>query len=225
LAAGAAHELNTPLATATLLVDSLQNRLTDAQDKDELQLLKEQLNVCAGQVSSLLSREQGGLPDTTLGEFLPKVFRRWHVTRPDVAAELQLPASMASLPIVNDDGLAQALVSLLNNAANANVAARAVEPLQLKVAPHGESLELQIVDRGTGLQMHEETAMASNPDRPVDGRGWGLKLSRASLERLGGRLYFRPRDGGGTRICIHLPLLQPAQAESLLANTTAGQLR
>ena len=204
LAAGAAHELNTPLATAGLLVDSLQLRHGDPQSAEELALLKEQLQVCSEQLQSLLSRDQGGEAQTTLGDFLPRVFNRWHITRPDTDARLELADTLIDTPVINDAGLAQTLVSLLNNAANAHSAANASEPMLLTVEERPGHLLFRIMDRGAGIV----AGSLEVPKAPADGdsRGWGLQLSRASVERLGGKLQLRQRDGGGTVVFLQLPL-------------------
>lgn len=193
LAAGAAHELNTPLATASLLVESLQVRSADESTTEDLKLLGQQLDVCAEQVRSLLSQEQGGAVETSLGEFISRVFSRWHITRPDTDARLDLPAELVAKVMVNDAGLGQTLVSLLNNAANAH---KGREPLVLRVVESRKGLEFQVLDRGPGV--NDQAGV------PEDGRGWGLQLSRASIERLGGTLSLQPRDGGGTAVVVRL---------------------
>ena len=220
LAAGAAHELNTPLSTAGMLVDSCLYQLEDLEQEgaaadsknlnavtEDLALLRQQLDVCSGQVRRLL--QSGGNASANhlpLAEFISSVFDRWHVTRPESAAELTLSESVKGM-VLEDAALAQTLVSLLNNGANAS-AENGHDDLQVLAACDGGVLTVEISDRGVGLQGLSEPSVgiASDALTASSGHGWGLLLSTASIDRLGGRLEARSRELGGASVAVTVPL-------------------
>ena len=71
----------------------------------------------------------------------------------------------------------------------------------------GTRLEIAVTDHGTGLDpaVRDEVGLkiVSTKER---GLGIGLLLSRAALQRFGGRLELRNRPAGGVEAHIHLPL-------------------
>ncbi|MBM4182571.1 MAG: hypothetical protein FJ209_13625 [Betaproteobacteria bacterium] len=103
--------------------------------------------------------------------------------RLDVAADL--PEMRA------DDALEAALVTLLNNAAQAGGT-----DIEVEAGMAADRLVLRVADRGGGLD-----AEATTP-----GWGVGLYLARAGLERLGGDLEVAPRPGGGVVSSIRIPV-------------------
>jgi len=206
-AAGAAHELSTPLATMAVITKELQNDLADHPEMTEqTRMLREQINRCKQTLTQISaragqSRAEGGIQQP-LDSYLNDVLQQWRLMRPAVTLQPQWIGARPGPQIVVDDTLSQALTSILNNAADAS-------PQQIEIIGEWDSkqLQLEINDRGAGL---DEIAQASIGSAffttKKEGQGLGLFLAHAVIERLGGNIAINNRDGGGVSVKIQLPL-------------------
>ena len=204
LAAGTAHELGTPLSTMAVLVGELRAG-AGADHRADLDLLSQQIDRCRDVLTRNLtvtgqSRAQGG-GRVGLQAWLETLTADWQRTR--TAARLSLTCSGPTEPpqVVADETLRQALCSLLDNAADASAG------VELGLRWDAQSVHLDIADRGAGVP----SDLAPRLGQPFvsgkpDGLGLGVYLARAVIERLGGRLAITPREGGGTRARVVLPL-------------------
>lgn len=209
LAAGAAHNLGTPLGTLRILIDELRR---DARLPDEVQadlaLMQEQVAQCK-QTLSLLTAEAGGLraeggAAMAAATWLEQSLDDWRRRRPRDTVSLQCAPALAGLSIVADRSLRQALHMLMDNAAQASPGAVAVV-----ARIDGEAFVVDVADRGQGMPSALlDAAGTAWPDGAArgDGLGIGLMLARAALDRHAGQLAFRPREGGGTVASMVLPL-------------------
>jgi DNA-binding response OmpR family regulator len=113
--------------------------------------------------------------------------------------------------------LRQALHSLLSNAARFGPAAG---PITLAARRQGGGLLIEVGDRGPGVPDELLPLLADappvcrtlGPARAGVGAGLGLAVARKALALHGGRLAFRPREGGGLVASLWLPesLFAPA---------------
>ena len=207
LAAGAAHELGTPLGTMALLAGELAH---DASLSDEarvdIALLRQQIQVCKGIITGL-SRRAGAerLENSAVhpaDRWLDGVRQHWHATRPQAASQLTLNGAHPAPDIVADPRLEQALLNLLNNAANASS-----KKITLILAWTATNLSIEIRDQGPGfppavLQHGGERNFPAHDQ----GSGIGLILTRSAIEQLGGRLTLSNPDTGGA--CARIDLTQ-----------------
>lgn len=212
LAAGAAHELSTPLSTVGMLADELSEALTDRPElQADLALLKQQLTQCKTSLSTLLARAGHGRGESAsrieVDTFLEQIIDRWRLLRPEVTLEVHL-AAMTGTSFSADPALGQSLINLLNNAADATLAAGR-QTIALAADVQDGQLRLEIRDQGEGIDQSllAKAGRAIFSTKP-DGSGLGLLLSNATLERLGGQLSLHPAPTGGTttRIIIPMPL-------------------
>ncbi|NUO78407.1 MAG: hypothetical protein HOQ32_20655 [Lysobacter sp.] len=208
LAAGTAHELNTPLTTMGLLLDDWAAH-TQTPSGEDLASMREQLAHCREHVRALAAlARRGALGEATVEDadaFVGDGLERWLLLRPGVDVARDLKAGGRRLRV--DPGLPQALLNLLNNAADANEAAGAPARIELATQCDGLWLRIAIADRGHGP---ERAADAVAIDGHGPGLGLGLMISNASIERSRGRVRRYARAGGGCTTEIELPLLDPA---------------
>lgn len=189
-AGGAAHRLGTPLATLTLLVDELRHDPGDpAQLKADLDLMAEQLAACRAELARLRADGDAQAPrpaDQAVSELLED----WRLVRPRACAELNLPEGEAPA-VAWGFGLRQALLNLLDNAADASPDWQA-----LRLDWNAAAVRLAVEDAGPGFD-----------GRVVEsqGLGVGVALAVSAIERAGGRVAWLTRAGGGTRVEIELP--------------------
>ncbi len=200
-AALAAHELATPLATIQTTAHELATEFAnDPEIGEDCRLLERQAQACKRILTRLAARAQD-TPEAMqpLDAWLAAVAERWQVLRPD--ARLTLESSSGTRDFAAPDGLEQALLNVLNNAADVSP-----DELTLHANTTADRLVIEVADRGPGFTP-EQRARAGRvlfSGKPGQGWGVGLALTHATLERLGGTLSLSERPGGGT--CVHLSL-------------------
>jgi len=210
LAAGAAHELGTPLSTMAVVIKELQHEVAAQPEVSEsLATLREQVDQCKDILSRLLAsadhaRAEGG-ERRPVDAFFAELLDKWSLVRPGVRAAVHWDGAQPAPHILAEQTLFQALMSLLNNAADASPGEVEVEGRWSE-----RELHLEIRDRGPGLApdvMQRAGTPFFTTKAPGQGFGLGLFLANASIERAGGVVRLYNREGGGTRVEVTLPLL------------------
>lgn len=225
MAAGAAHELSTPLGTVALAAKELERAL--AADHGDLaadaRLIREQVGRCRAILEQM---QQGagtvgeGLTACTVTELLDETFVGIREA-PRVVREL--PDEVASFALrMPPHAVSQALRSLVTNAQDASPATAAV---LLSVRREGDLLTIIIRDRGKGIAPEVMERIGEpffTTKAPGRGMGLGLYLARAVIEGVGGQLELLPGEGGGTEVRVVLPtdVADPKPAGQIVARAT-----
>lgn len=207
LAAGAAHELGTPLATMAVIAGELVRQPGATADmKEDLALLREQIDHCKGIITGLAeqagqARAEGGKA-VALDCWLDEVVARWRKLRPRAEAQVSLRGPAPAPLVVGETTLEQAMLNLFNNAADANPAG-----VEIEADWDAAALRLEVRDRGPGIDGKVLLAAGrAFVTTRAEGTGIGLFLAHAAVERLGGRIVLANREGGGAVTRIELPL-------------------
>ncbi len=210
LAAGAAHELGTPLATMALIAGELvHDSQLSASARADLALLRQQIGICK-EIITGLSRRAGAerlenIQNIPVDRWIDELRQRWHTLRPQASSRL-IVASQGQAPDVADDPrLEQAILNLLNNAARAML-----HTLEIRLAWRSGWVEIDIRDDGPGFPaaVLENCGREKLPDHP-DGCGVGLMLTRSAIEQLGGTLFLSNPDDGGALARLKIPGSHP----------------
>lgn len=204
-AAGAAHELSTPLATIALTSRELQHEYAgDPELAEPLQTLQKQAERCKTLLTRLTVQAGAGrdAEPMPLDAWLGETIEHWQLMCPTVNALVRIDGTRPAPRVRPDPVLAQALVGLYNNAAEASPASVAIE-----CTWGAENLNVRVLDRGPGLGA-EQAALAGRQaiSSKGKGRGVGLMLTHAGVEHLGGTAMLSARDGGGSVASVSVPL-------------------
>jgi two-component system, sensor histidine kinase RegB len=210
LAAGTAHELNTPLSTLMLLVEELEETTADSVQRTQLREMREQIEVMSGRLDAIAKRvgaeRSEGARWVGLQTFLETLIEEWHDAHPDVTVTASYELAEPALPIVAEATIEQAIRNVLDNAAHATKA-NGRSDIEVRARGANGTLTVAVLDGGAGIApaVRDEIGLRvlSTKDR---GLGIGLMLSRAALARFGGRLELRSRASGGVEALIDLPL-------------------
>lgn len=207
-AAGAAHELNTPLSTMrTLLPEVRRDHAGDAALAEDLQLLQDQVDRCRLILREMVAFGKAQLSQQvqsiTVRDLIHGCIERFVLLRPEAELTLELDEATAAIELHKPPGLRHALLNLLNNAVDASAMAQSTA-VSLRAVRDGGWLELQVTDRGPGFDFTDGFAELGESGKPA-GLGLGLALAEATAERLNGELTARNTDVGA-QVTLRLPL-------------------
>jgi two-component system sensor histidine kinase RegB len=215
LAAGAAHELATPLATIAVVAKELEREIeTRAREEarhaiEDVRLVRRQVERCR----EILGRMRADAGEV-VGEGFDAVPIADLVARAAAAGEGDAARAACRLDLEIDDRLAAARLALppraMSQALGALVenARRASPPggvVTVRVAPRGNQVAFAVTDRGAGIppDVLKRVGEPFFTTRPVgQGMGLGVFLARAVAERLGGELLIASRPGETTATLV-----------------------
>ena len=216
LAAGAAHELNTPFGTIALLSKELEhqteNSASHAEFADDCRVIRQEVDRCR----QILLKLTGPSPEAetreriSLSELISDI--RAFSDGLDHPVEVVVPeSSVLSSAKFAREPLVQSITALLKNAADASPGNL---PIHLSIRVAGDRLQFCIEDHGTG--MTEETLRRIGEPffttkEPGKGMGLGTFLAIAFAEQLGGRLTYTSDLGKGTRAVFEIPVHQEVE--------------
>jgi len=219
LAAGAAHELSTPLATIAIVAKELQRELAADERpsvRTDLQLVRDQVGRCR-EILDRMSRHAG----EHVGEPLaPFELRSWLEMAFDGLAgrdrvQVELGPGSADATLAGPQrALSEALRGLLKNAIQASEPGA---PVTLRASATDDRIRVTVVDRGRGMTP-DVLARVGEPffttKVPGEGMGLGLFLTRALAEQLGGDFHISSTPGAGTEARIDLPAAHAGERSS-----------
>ena len=221
------HELRTPITTIygmsqvlrqrhrTMDPNALGQMIEDIEgEADRLRRLAEDLLV--------LSRTESGRLEVTLDPVLMGHLVRRRVA--DEAAHWPAHRFVAEVPpglglvLGEEMYVEQVLQNLLSNAAKYSPAGSEVRVVVEQTV--GE-LSVRVLDEGMGIadeapeQLFELFYRSPNAARQAAGAGIGLFVCRQLIESMGGRIWARRRDTGGSEFGFTLPVLDPDTDDEL----------
>lgn len=216
LAAGAAHELATPITTMNVVASDMGREANTPSLQRDVGILMAQIEACRRTISNLLAaaghaRAEGGGRDR-LDTFLGGIAERLRTMRPEVNLTCRWDDESPVTEIFGEQSLQQAILALLNNAADASP-----QDVQMTSNWNADTLCVSIGDRGAGLpkgNLDKFGRVFFTTKPPGKGTGLGLVLASNAIKHLGGALRWQSRSGGGTQADIVLPLRALKLAEA-----------
>lgn len=206
LAAAAAHELGTPLATITLVAKELSRDLPpETEAAEDASLILSQAERCRAILAALAATPSDDSGDRFYPISVSALIE--DIAEPRRPPDIEL--TMIKRPISGDAGaeprigrtpeLVNGLINILSNALQF-----AKTEVTVAVAWSARNVSITVVDDGPGyppdlLQRIGEPYISTRPDR--DGHmGLGLFIARTLLENTGARLKFGNRPGAGAEV-------------------------
>ena len=122
--------------------------------------------------------------------------------RPEIVAIVNIAPNQAEITAQFHPTIAQAIINLLNNAADAN-------PKDIEIDIHWSTQKLQwiIKDSGAGIAEGVTAHLGKSfISTKTKGLGIGLLLTQATINRYGGRVSIHNRAPRGTITQLELPL-------------------
>jgi two-component system sensor histidine kinase RegB len=206
LAAGAAHELGTPLGTIAVLAGELAE--SPAPDvKAQGAAISAQIARCREVLRRMQPGAQKSAPigEIRLGETVRTAVDAWRAAHPDTAVVVERADDVAvRLPAADVEA---ALTVLLDNALHATEEARSEEPIVVEATLSPDGPCMRVSDRGTGVSP-ELLGRVGEPflttKAPGEGMGLGLYVVRTFLQQCGGRLEITDNAPRGTHVAVFL---------------------
>ena len=210
LAAGAAHELGTPLATIAVVAKELElaiSKLPDSADLvEDAQLIRQECNRCRFILDRMrVEVASDDRPASTPVEELLQLLamhlteaerERLKITGPQAGVRVAVPCA----------AIEQSLTVMIRNGMDADAAG---QPVRLDIRVNQSTIFFDVIDLGHG--MDEQTIKrAGEPffttKAPGRGMGLGLFLVRLVAENFRGRFTLTSTPGAGTTSTLELPL-------------------
>ncbi|MGL4289084.1 MAG: ActS/PrrB/RegB family redox-sensitive histidine kinase [Phreatobacter sp.] len=230
LAAAAAHELGTPLATIALVTKELAGELPkDGPIGEDMALLGEQVKRCRDILAKLKSLSGGDAPFDTmpLAQLIEEVVQPHRFF--DVNIAVDLPPSGVGEPLIRrNPAVLYGLGNIVENAVD--FARSAVEikahwdnkEVAVTIADDGPGFPPDIVDRigepyltrrgkGRGRRAMDEEQIGEEPS----GMGLGMFIAKTLLERSGARATFRNKTAPETGAIVEVVWPRAAFGEGL----------
>ncbi|MCH7812461.1 MAG: HDOD domain-containing protein [Planctomycetes bacterium] len=216
LAAGAAHELNNPLAVISGRAQMVADAVDDPDQQQALRTITEQAHRASAMVSELLAFAKPDPPQLqtlSLGPWLDRLRQHWLATSSLGPDQLSVRLDDPGLTVRADpDQLTQVFEALIANAIEATTPENARLQINSASAASDDTIVLSVLDNGVGMapDVLEHALDPFFSHRPA-GRGRGLGLSRAYSLLLsnGGRLWIDSTPGIGTAVHLELPSARP----------------
>ncbi|HZX48703.1 MAG TPA: ATP-binding protein [Nitrospirota bacterium] len=221
LAAGVAHELNTPLGTIAVIADELKNIIGDSQGSETpverfmeyLTDMDTEIRRCKIIIEDLLNVSKSGIlrkVDTDINELVSRT-----ILLVDKGGSSSSKVTISrdldnNLPIIKIDPerFRQVIFNVLKNSLEA-MADREDGRVNISTGTKGEWLRVSISDNGVGIP-EENLKRIFEPfftTKPVGkGTGLGLFVSYGIMRDLKGDIKLESSTGRGTRVTLLLPV-------------------
>lgn len=217
LAAGAAHELRTPLATIALIVDEIRSENFAKADEEgasnekfraDLDSMQEEVEKCSAIISKLAA-QSGSVEGEMPVELEPSTFLnllRERIQKQFKGSILVLPSDLKQSIKIPLESIFSALCSLIKNAVDFSTSE---QPVELRVSSTSEAVRFSVKNHGVVIPA-DVLARIGEPfyttRDPGSGMGLGVFLVRLVAKRLGGRFSITCSPSGDTVALFEVPV-------------------
>jgi signal transduction histidine kinase len=217
------HELRTPLALIRLYAETLElGRITTREKKLEYySIIRKESERLTALINNILDfsrieagRKEYDFRETDIAELVRNTLDsyRYQIEQQGFALEEQIDPGIPPVR-VDREAIARALVNLVNNALKYSDRDKF---LGVKLYRANSVLKLEVVDRGIGIDRHEQARIFEKFYRTCDplvhntkGSGLGLSLVQHITQAHGGDVEVESAPGRGSKFTMILPLAGP----------------
>jgi two-component system sensor histidine kinase RegB len=211
LAAGAAHELGTPLGTIAVVARELERYASSVSANepvlDDARLIRSEVERCRlilERMSVQGAEPMGETPrEVAIADLLNRVRDQFPSPQRN---QISIDPHSAVSVIVPEQATIQSVTALVQNALDASGDNR---PVRVSASQYGPHVRISISDQGAGMTdtvLRRVGEPFFTTKEPGKGMGLGTFLVRTFAERLGGRLSFDSIAGSGTTANLELPV-------------------
>jgi putative nucleotidyltransferase with HDIG domain len=215
MAAGAGHELNSPLAVISGRAQMLATSVQDPEARRALQTISTKAHECSGIVTELMAFARPPPPQTAslgLAELLAEVRSDCLQTSGLAPARLRLDPPPGPAPRVavfaDRNQMKTVFCELISNAADAVAENNGTIILRWQPALVEEMVEVDVEDTGCGMPpavLQRALDPFFSHRRAGRGRGLGLPRAYRIVEAHAGRIWLESQPDEGTTVHILLP--------------------
>jgi putative nucleotidyltransferase with HDIG domain len=211
MAAGAAHEMNNPLAVISGRSQLLASQLTDPKQKAAAKQVADQADRLSEIITELMDFAKPTPPKPREVDLADLVDRAIHEAKQHLEmADRKVEITMGDIPpvAVDPEQVGAALQAVVDNAINATDARTGQISVHAAYDQYSQRVVLAIADNGCGMDDHT-LKHAFDPffsSRPAGRRrGMGLAKAMRWIESSSGSIRLESRPNHGTRSVILLP--------------------
>ena len=225
LAAGVAHEINTPLANILLVTESLRRRVEDGTVRQRLDTIIAQTESASRIVRGLLDFSRKHEPVVSRVDLAAIARETTEFLRAKQSSDVEVHVQVPTTPVLlhaDREQLIELVTNLLNNGYDA---IHGQGDLWVRVRVDADRAVLEVSDSGPGISPDVMTHLFEPffTTKPAGkGTGLGLAICHGIVEAHGGEIRVHSEPGHGATFEVHLPM---NSEDSIAPEGTAGVLR
>ena len=203
LLAGVSHDLRTPLSRIRLGVEMMDDKGDDALKTGMIQDIAD-IDAAINQFLDFARITEGetAIPDGDLNAIVREVCERYVRSGKDVVTKYETLPPIKLRPLAAH----RLIANLVDNGLR-----HGNGHLEVSTSKQDGAAVLEVLDRGPGIPPDQAERMLQpftrmNSARSDAGTGLGLAIVDRIARLHGGRVQLLPRDGGGLRVRVELPL-------------------
>ena len=215
LVAWASHDLRSPLASLSGMVEALEDGL--AEPEEYMPAIRDQLRILASLVDDLfeLARIDAGeltlqLHAAPLGDLISACLRGLSAEAQTRNVRLSSHVDGDPLVLIAPEKVERVLLNLVTNAVRHTPSGGNVSVV---LEPQADEVVVAVEDTGAGLTSLATQRMFDrfwrddeSRTRSTGGAGLGLAIAQGIVRAHGGRIWAENRSAGGARVAFTLPL-------------------
>jgi signal transduction histidine kinase len=224
LAASIAHELNNPLATVSLRVESLLEKTPeDSTHQRELKIIEQEIERMSNLIANLLQFSRRSRPQISTVDVCEEIEKTleliyYHLRKHTISIMRQFARDVPQIQ-ADRQQLRQLFLNLFTNAIDA-MPRGGMMTIVVAVNQEGKQMRIEIADTGTGippeiLSKVTEPFYTTKPEGK--GTGLGLAICRRIAQGHQGTIEITSDavPGKGTRVCLTLPVTDSSTVDYL----------
>lgn len=215
MATGIAHEIGNPLASLSSVAQYLGRKLTGREEKENLQLIKHQVNRISNILKRMLSLSRPATAQykwVDVNEVIDNTLSLVRFDRRVQSVKIE-NVSVEDLPMVwlNPQLLEQVLLNLFINALDAMSAKECEAEHRLGVTRELRDGRIEIRVSDTGIGMNPDVCRRAfesffTTKEIGKGTGLGLFISYNLISEVDGSISLESKPGDGTTVVIRIPI-------------------